>query len=118
MSKEKPTIKETVNIDLSEKTGVGVDPKDAEKFLDTLTKQADKLFNRHSKYRGDNNETAQALLIYLDKYPELFANEYGAINRDMLKWSLQENIKTTQALLDKVKAIETAFNLPLHPQDD
>ena len=73
-----------------------------------------RLFDRHSKYRTDNNQTVDGLLIFLDKYPELFAGEYEKINRDMIKWALGENIKKNQELIDKIQEIEKRFNLETH----
>ena len=62
----------------------------------------------------DNNQTTDGLLIFLDKYPELFAAEYGEINRDIIKWALSENIKKNRELIDKIQEIEKELNLEIH----
>ncbi len=109
-----PSINEMTDIELSGKTGVGVDPKDVEKWLTALMKKATGLLERHQKNMTDNNETTDALLLFLDKYPELFADTYGEINRDMLKWALAENSKKNRQLIDKIQEIEKTLNLDIH----
>ena len=83
-----------------------------------LIKKVRRLFNRHSKNMADNNDSTSVLLMFLDKYPTVFADEFGVIERDMLKWALDVNTKNNQLLIDKIKEIETEYNLPLHGIDD
>ena len=71
-------------------------------------------FSRQSKNMRDNNQTTDGLLVFLDKYPKLFVNKYGTINRDIIKWALAENIKKNRALIDKVQTIEQELNLDIH----
>jgi len=112
-----PMLNERVNVELSvADVGVGCDPREAEQWLNSIMKKVQKLFNRQSKYMTDNNQTTDGLLIFLDKYPQLFAEEYGEINRDMIKWALAENIKKNRALIDKIQEIEKELNLPIHQE--
>ncbi|MCL2061346.1 MAG: hypothetical protein FWH03_01800 [Firmicutes bacterium] len=108
------TMGDIVDIDLSQNTSVVVKEQDLDKFFETLMKRVTKLFQRQQKYMTDNNDTTDALLFFLEKYPELFADEYGTINRDMIKWALAENIKRNRALIDKIQEIEKKLNLEIH----
>lgn len=103
-----------VDIDLSKEKSVVVQERDLEKFFTTLMKRAKKLFLRQQKYMVDNNETTDGLLLFLDKYPELFELEYDTVNRDMLKWALNENIKKNRALIDKIQEVEKKLGLDIH----
>jgi len=114
MKNEKPTISEMVDIELTEKAGVAVDSKDVQKWLDDLLKRIDKLFKRLSKHTTDNNESIDCLFLFLEKYPQFFIDEYGTINRDMIKWALAENIKKSRQLIDKIQQIEKDHNLEIH----
>lgn len=82
-------------------------------YLRKIIKQARKLFTRQQRYMTDNNDTANALLLFLKEYPDLFANGFGITERDMIKWALGENIKHTQLLIDKITELETELGLPL-----
>jgi len=110
-----PTLNELTDLELSEPdVNFAVSAKQCEIWYDNIMRKVRRLFNRQSKYMTDNNETTDGLLIFLDKYPEWFANEYGEINRDMIKWALAENIKKNRAMIDKIQAIEKALNLEIH----
>ena len=99
-------IKNAINPDTAE--------QDFEQWRKSLMKKVQRLFNRQSKYMTDNNQTTEGLLLFLGKYPELFADEYGVINRDIIKWALAENIKKNRALIDKIQEIEKELNLEIH----
>ena len=107
-------INEAVDVELTEKKHVAVLEENVEAFFESLMKRVEKLFARHSKYMSDNNETTDGLLLFLDKYPELFACDYDIIARDMIKWALAENIKKNRALIDKIQEIEKKHNLDIH----
>jgi hypothetical protein len=108
------TLNDIAEIELSEKKPVVVQEQDVDKFFDTLLKRVKKLFLRQQKYMVDNNETTDGLLLFLDKYPELFELEYDTINRDIIKWALNENIKKNRALIDKIQEVEKKLGLEIH----
>ncbi len=108
------SLDEIAEIELSEKKPVVVQEQDVDKFFDTLLKRVKKLFLRQQKYMVDNNETTDGLLLFLDKYPELFELEYDTINRDIIKWALNENIKKNRALIDKIQEVEKKLGLEIH----
>ena len=112
-----PTLNEMVEMELSIPDVSCASPQTVaqlEQWETVLMKKVNRLFDRHSKYRTDNNDTADGLFIFLDKYPELFVQEYGTINRDMLKHALMENIKKNRMLIDKIQEIEKQLNLEMH----
>ena len=89
-------------------------PEEVRKWIKTFMRKIERLFIRQSKYMHDNNQTTECLLLFLDKYPELFASEYGEINRDMIKWSLSKNMDYNRLLIDKIQEIEKKLNLEIH----
>ena len=111
---DKLSMDEIADIELSKKQSVPVLEKDIEEFFSTLLKRVKKLFLRQQKYMIDNNETTDGLLLFLDKYPELFELEYDTINRDMIKWALNENIKKNRNLIDKIQEVEKKLGLDMH----
>jgi len=92
--------------------------KEVKEWAKKLIKEVWKLLNRHSNNMSDNNETIVVLLMFLEKYPMIFAHDFGMIERDMIKWSLKRNIEHNQKLVEKIEQIEKDFNLPLHGIDD
>jgi len=111
-----PTMTEMIDMELSiaESSVSPQTVRQFEQWHESIMRKVNRLFERHSKYMTDNNQTTDALLIFLDKYPELFASEYGAINRDMLKWSLNLNILKNRALIEKIQEIEKELKLEVH----
>jgi len=111
------TMKEMIDLEL-ELPDVGVaypqTMAQVEQWHKSLMRRVEKLFARQSKYMTDNNESTDCLLIFLDKYPELFRDEYGEINRDMIKFALHKNIEKNRELIDKIQEIEKYYNLPMH----
>jgi hypothetical protein len=89
-------------------------PENYDQWEKDIMKKVQRLFNRQSKNMTDNNQTTDGLLLFLDAYPELFADKYGMINRDMIKWALHENIKKNRELIDKIQEIEKELNLEIH----
>jgi len=85
-----------------------------EKWHREIMKKVQRLFYRQSKYMRDNNQTTDGLLLFLDKYPALFADYYEEINRDIIKWALNENIKKNRLLIDKIQEIEDSLGLEMH----
>ena len=83
-------------------------------WLKAVDKRANSLFLRQSNLLSKIDEVNKMLSIYLDKYPELFAEEFGEINRDMIKWQLYESIKKYRSMIDKIQEIETDLELDMH----
>ncbi|MCL2796977.1 MAG: hypothetical protein FWD58_02860 [Firmicutes bacterium] len=106
-------VDEAVEVELAG-TPVKVLEEDVEAFFESLMERVKKLFARLSKYMTDNNQTTDGLLLFLDKYAELFACDYDTISRDIIKWSLAENIKKSRALIDKIQEIEKRLGLDIH----
>jgi hypothetical protein len=103
------TMKEMIDLELEIPDVSCANPqtlKQVEQWHTSLMKRIEKLFARQSKYMTDNNQSTEALLIFLDKYPELFRDEYGEINRDMIKFALHKNIEKNRELIDKIQEIE------------
>jgi hypothetical protein len=106
-------ISTIVDIELTE-PNISVNPATIAQFEiwhESIMKKVAKLFKRQAKYMVDNNETTDALLVFLEKYPELFANEYEMVARDMIKWALTENIRKNRALIDKIQEVEDNLGL-------
>ena len=89
-------------------------PDDFEKWIKAVQKYAGKYFFKQGELIAKVDNNIDALLIYLDKYGELFAEEYDEINRDMIKWSLNESIKKHRAMIDKIQEIERKLGLSMH----
>ena len=81
-----------------------------------LIRQVTKTFNRVSRNMRENNQSIDALILFLDNYPELFADNYDEIGRDMEKWVLSESIKKNRKLIDKIQEIERTLNLAMHDE--
>jgi len=113
-----PTLNEMVDMEFSIPDvmigTVGSDIDDYEKWIEKLQKRAGKHFFKQGELVTKSNDNIDTLLIYLDKYPELFAEEYDEINRDMVKWSLNESIKKHRELIDKIQEIEKKLGLSIH----
>jgi len=92
--------------------------KEAEQKLKELEKATNKMFLKLSKNIDTNNDTIAALLLYLDTLPLMFAEQYGMLNRDMLKWTLRQHIGKFEDLIAKIEQIEKEHNLPMHGIDD
>ena len=86
-------------------------------YLSGILKQARKLFSRQRKYMADNNETTQALLLFLKEFPDLFAHNFSVGDREIIKWALGENIKQNRILIDTISGLETGLCLPLEYED-
>ena len=86
----------------------------AEKHCSDLMRGVRKMLNRQSRNRRENKDIAKCFMLYIDKYPQLFASEYGEINRDVLKWAFNEDIKTNRMLIDKIQEVEKNLNLEIH----
>jgi len=104
--------------DITAMTEQEIKEKEAREFAKKLLKRIDKLICGQQERMRWNNETTEGLLAFLDKYPILFASEYSSLGRDMLKWSLEQNIAYTQSLIDKIQEIEKSHDLPLHGIDE
>ena len=91
--------------------------KEFRKYVNDLTKKSRKLFNKHAFHIGYNNEIVDCLIAFLEKHPIIFAANYDITERDMIKWALSENIKQNQRMIDKIKEVETNFDLPLEYKD-
>ena len=89
----------------------GVSPKEAKKRLKVLLRNIEELLICQSDYMHENNQTTECMLEFLIVFPKLFAQEYGEVARDMLKWSLNENIIMNRQLIDKIQEIEDTLNL-------
>ena len=87
---------------------------DFEKYLAMLDKHVNKLLLKHGEHMEKSERILEQLTIYIDKYGELFAEEYGEINRDMIKWSLVENMKKSRAFIDKIQELEKKLGLSMH----
>ena len=85
-----------------------------EKFLKAVMKRADKYFEKKSQHTQRADDYIDMLMIFLEKHPEMFAEEYGEINRDMIKWSLAQHIEKCRAMIDRIQEIETELNLDMH----
>ena len=77
-------------------------------------KRADKYFEKKSEHMQRTDDYLDMLMIFLDKHPEMFAEEYGEINRDMIKWQLSEHIRKCRGMIDRIQEIETDLNLEMH----
>ena len=89
-------------------------PEQWEDWVEAIKKYAGKHFFKQGQLTSKTDHNIDALLIYLDKYPELFAEEYDEINRDMIKWSLVESMKKQRTLIDKIQEIEKKLGLSMH----
>ena len=85
-----------------------------EQWINAIQKQAGRNFFKQGKLGVKSDINIDTLLIYLDKYPELFAEQYDEISRDMLKWSLNESIKKHRTMIDKIQEIERELGLAMH----
>ena len=85
-----------------------------EKFQKAVMKRADKYFNQNSDYMQKIDNRIDMLLIFLEKHPEVFAEEYGEINRDMVKWRLAEHMEKCRKMIDKIQEIEIDLDLEMH----
>ena len=88
--------------------------KEYEKYLNELVKNFERLQIKNSNLGDKMHSNLDMMLIFLSKYPELFAEHYGEINRDMLKWSMFEHIKKCRALIDRIQEIEKELKLDIH----
>ena len=85
-----------------------------EKYLRSVMKRADKYVNQNSDYMQKIDDRIDMLLIFLEKHAEMFAEEYGEINRDMVKWRLSTHIDKCRKIIDRIQEIETELNLEIH----
>ena len=112
-----PTIKEILDMEfnLPDFLVGGFDTGEQyEKWLEVLINHFEKLHNKKSIYTEKAENIIDMLLIFLDKYPELFAENYGEVSRDMMKFVLYRHIDKCQKLVDKISQIEKDLNLPIH----
>ena len=86
----------------------------AEKHCSDLMRRIRKMLNRQSRNSRENKDIAKCFALYLDKYPQLFALEYSEINRDVLKWTFNEDITINRMLIDKIQGVEKNLNLDIH----
>ena len=91
--------------------------REIKKYVENLLRQARKLIDKQHKYMTENNETTEALLLFLKKQPEAFATEFGIYEREMFKWALNENCKQNRRLIKKIKELEVTYNLPFEYED-
>jgi hypothetical protein len=87
--------------------------QEAVKFIKRIMKNEKKLVSEYLFNCGENTEFIKVFIAFIDKYPLLFADNHDCESRKFLKWVLTEQIKQTQAYLDKITATETKYNLPL-----
>jgi len=104
--KEKPKIITRENIDTCTE-------QEVEAYLDYLITETQKIRRKLQRANGDNDDRADVLIKYIDKYPILFGANIDYIERDMLKWSLRVHIDTMQALLDRIQKCEDELGLPI-----
>ncbi|MCL2228540.1 MAG: hypothetical protein FWC00_01780 [Firmicutes bacterium] len=90
------------------------DDREYGKWLSSLTKYFDKIFAMKSKHMERTGDMIDMMLIFLDKYPELFAENNDEVTRDMIKFSLNQHIIKCQRFIDKIDGIEKDLDLPIH----
>ena len=88
--------------------------EDYEKFLRKVMRRATTLLHRNSTHMDKMKSNLDMFLIFLEKHPEMFAEDYGEINRDMVKWAYHEHMKKCREVIDRIQEIETELNLDMH----
>ena len=88
--------------------------EDYEKFLKAVMKRADKYFNKTSDLMYKANDYIDMLLIFLEKHPEMFAENSHEISRDMTKWALSTHMDKCRKLIDRIQEIEDDLKLDMH----
>ena len=76
------------------------------KFLDKLIHNFERLHMQKSTHMAKMDNAIKQMLIFLDKYPELFGENYEEVSRDMFKVFLGDHIIKCEKLLAKVEKIE------------
>ena len=85
-----------------------------EKWLDKLMTNFEKLHMKNSQHFEKVGGNIEMMLIFLNKYPELFGEQYGEVARDMFKFYIHRHMDNCQKLIDRVSEIEKEYNLPIH----
>ena len=88
--------------------------EDYEKFLKAIMKRADKYFDKTSDLTHKTNDYIDMLLIFLEKHPEMFAENSHEISRDMTKWALSTHMDKCRKLIDRIQEIEDDLKLDMH----
>jgi hypothetical protein len=111
------TIKEMADLEFKiadMSIGDFTDEQQFQKFIDALKKQAGKYFFKQGEMITKANDNIETLLTYLVKYPELFAEDYDEINRDMIKFFLVKHMDKCREMIDRIQEIEKDLNLDIH----
>jgi hypothetical protein len=85
-----------------------------EKFQKAIMKRADKYFEKQSDLTHKADDYIDMLMVFLEKHPEMFAENSHEISRDMTKWALAEHMAKCRALIDRIQEIEKDLNLEMH----
>ena len=85
-----------------------------EKYQKAVMKRADKYFNKTTDLTHRTVDYIDMLLIFLEKNPEMFAENSHEISRDMTKWALSTHIDKCRKLIDKIQEIEIDLDLDMH----
>ena len=108
MKKDKPKVKVITSENIATST-----EQEVEAFLEHLIQEAEKIRRKLQNTNSGNNQRAEVLIKYIQKYPELFMGNIEYIERDMLKWALRKHIDTMQALLAAIQECEDELGLPI-----
>jgi len=87
--------------------------QEVEQWLKNLIKQSKKIYRKFGGAAYDNIERAKAFIMYIEKYPELFADNSDYVELDFFKRVLRESITQTQSLLDKIQETEDKIGMPV-----
>jgi len=85
--------------------------KEFEKWVNGTNKSADKLFKIIAENMGENNESIETYIEYLQECPSVFAFGFRSDRRENMKWLLQRNIEFNQKLIAEIEKVETDLNL-------
>ena len=85
------------------------------KWLEKLSERFEKLYMKQQENFAKDNGIIEMMLIFLDKYPELFAENYAhEVSRDMMKFYIHSHMDKCQKLIDRIEQIEKDLDLPIH----
>jgi hypothetical protein len=83
-----------------------------------MLKFADKFIEEYYASLESIDQMCEILTTMIEIKGELLAkHDIGITNRDMLKWTIGENIKRQQAFVETIKQFEQTHKLPLEYLD-
>jgi len=110
-------ITKMITPDMTERQIDKLYEREVHKQLQRLNMQADKLFHYLVRNLGENNDSINALVNYLEECGYTYAKGFREQNRDFIRWSLQRNIDHNKKLIKALNKVEKKHNLPSNPSE-